>query len=102
MLWMSEAFVDKDRHIRFGEAEPYESFTDDTGKLFKSCQREYGRCTSKIYIDTKQGKTLKIGWVFLERDKYQDCNKTYLREVWITLHDGPPTRTVQYHYHELN
>ncbi len=101
MLWVSEAFVDLSRKMRFGEAEPYESFTDDPGELFKSYQREFGRCTGKVYIDTKEGKALVIGWVFLKRDKYQDCNKSYLREVWVTLYDEPPTRTTQYHYHEL-
>ncbi len=52
-------------------------------------------------IDTQDGRAMAIGWVFLGKDKYQDCNKSYLREVWITLHDGPPTRTTQIHYHEL-
>jgi hypothetical protein len=102
MLWISEAFVDLSREIRFGETGPYESFTDDPGELFKSCLREYGRCTGKVYIDTREGKTMAIGWVFLGRDTYQDCDKTYPREVWVTLHEGPPTRTTQYHYHELN
>jgi hypothetical protein len=100
-LWVSEAFVDRERDIRFGETDPYESFTADPGRLFKSCQREYGRCTGKVYIDTKNGKAMAIGWVFLGKDKYQDCNRSYLREVWITLHDGPPTRTTQIHYHEI-
>lgn len=101
MLWVSESFINLDQNSRFGETEPYESSTDDPGELFRSCAKEYGRCTGKVYIDTKNGKTLAIGWVFLGRDKYQDCNKSYLREVWVTLHDGPPMHTMQYHYHEL-
>ena len=101
MLWVSEAFVNLSKEIRYGETSPYESFTDDSGKLFRSHRREYGRCTGKVYIDTKDGKTLAIGWVFLGRDKYQGCDKTYLREVWVTLHDGPPISTAQYQYHEI-
>ena len=100
-IWVSEEFVNLDRDCRFGETEPYESFTDDVGKLFRSLMKEYGRCISKVFIDTKAGVTKAVGWVFLKRDKYEGSQDTYLREVWVTLHNGPATRTVRYDYHEL-
>ena len=79
------------------QVAPYETCFTDKGKLYKSLMREYGRCVGKVYID-KDGKQLSVGWVFQKRRKYDDCNKTFLQEVWATLHSAPPTRTVEYHY----
>ena len=88
------------RAICLGESDLYEPFTDDTGKLFRSLQREYGKCVSKMYIDTATGSK-SIGWVFEKKVKYQDCNKYYLQETWVELHETQPERTVKYNYHFL-
>jgi hypothetical protein len=78
-------YIDADQGAIFGEdPEPQETWTDNIGKLFRDCMQEYGRCTSKVYIDTKHG-TDAIGWVFLGRQQYDDSKDTYLREVWVTL-----------------
>jgi len=69
---------------QFGESDWYEPFTEDLGKLFKSLRKEYGRCVSKVYQDAPDRTADPIGWVFQKRVKYQDCNKTYLQEVWVT------------------
>jgi hypothetical protein len=60
--------------------------------------REYGRCQSTVYIDTEDGAKA-IGWVFVKRMPYSDApNESYLQETWVTVHEAPPTRTVEYHY----
>jgi len=99
-MLIQEQWIDRTRNCGNGETEPYEAFTDEPGKLYRSCLKEYGRCTGKIYIDTPDGAKA-IGWVFLKRAKYDDCNETFLLETWITLHKQEPTRTIKHHYHEL-
>jgi hypothetical protein len=73
-----------------GDSKWHESFTDDKSKLFRNCQKEFGGCTSKIYLnipmgdgtyDTRDG----LGWVFEKRTKYEDCNETYIQEVWCEI-----------------
>lgn len=100
-LYLSEVFINRDQHARLGENEPYEAWTEDPGKLFRSLQREYGRCVSKVYIDQKDGSTKAVGWVFVGRQKYTDVDETYLREVWVTLHEAPPTVVRTLHYREI-
>ena len=97
MLYMQEEFVNVTEGHRNGGSPVFETFTDNRGELFRFCQREYGRCQSKVYIDTEDGAKL-IGWTFLKRQRYDNCNETYLMETWITLHSGPPTDTREYHY----
>lgn len=83
-----------------GESGLYEPYTDNLGELFRSLQKEYGKCVSKVYVD--QGdKTIAIGWVFEKRRKYDDCNDTYLQETWVTLHESKPEVETTYHYKEL-
>jgi hypothetical protein len=77
-------------------SEPYKAFTNNIGKLFRSLQREFGRCMSKVYIDAPGGE-VHIGWTFRKRE-----NPFVWREVWVTVHDQPPTRTTKYHYRKLS
>lgn len=85
------------------ETELYEAFTDDVGKLFRSCQKEHGRCTGKVYVDRPptehpRGSNYidwelsfypwtpeQVGWVFEKRVKFTDCDDTYLQEVWVAV-----------------
>ncbi len=90
------------KFVCFGDSGLYEPYTDNIKQLFKSLQSEYGKCTGKIYIDLPNGKACPIGWIFEKRVKYSDSNETYLQEVWVTLHDDEPERTVKYNYHFLN
>lgn len=86
---VSEVYINATRGYRFGESEPYEPYTDNIGKLFLSYQREFGRCTSKVYVDTDHGPKA-IGWVFVKKMRYEDArskNDTYVREVWVTVHE---------------
>ena len=97
---IQNANQDNEKRFRCGDSGLYEPYTDNIKRLFTSYMREYGRCVSKVYIDTPEG-TKAIGWVFQKRTKYADCNKTYLQETWVTLHENEPTKTVDYHYHFL-
>lgn len=99
-LKVSEAYVNLTEGYNFGESGIYETFTDDTGTLYRACQREYGRCVSKVYVDIDD-KTMAVGWVFVKRMEYEDTHETYLREVWVTLHDADDTVTREHHYHAL-
>ena len=100
-LFVKETHVNRTEGYRLGDSGVYETFTDNTGRLFRSLQKEFGRCTGKCYIDMPDGSAKQIGWVFQKRQKYTDCNETYLAETWVTLHSAPPTRTVEYHYVEF-
>lgn len=100
-IWIEEEWINATQNFRTGRSGVYETFTDNVGELFRHLQSEYGRCKSKVYIDTKTGDTLAIGWVFEKRVKYLDCDGSFLQETWITLHDKPPTKTVKYHYKKI-
>ena len=55
-----------------------------SGDIFRASRSEFGRCVSKVYIDTEDGPKA-IGWVFLKRDRYEDTDEPFLHETWITL-----------------
>jgi len=42
-IWIEEILINRDRNCRFAENEPYESFTDNVGQLFRSLQTEWGK-----------------------------------------------------------
>lgn len=56
---------------------------ETTGEVYRDARKEYGRCVSKMYRDTKDGGAEHIGWVFQKRVQYEDSNQTYIQEVWI-------------------
>ena len=71
-MLVQEEFVNETQGNFIGKNDPYEPFTDNVKKLFRSYQREYGRCTSKAYID-ENGESKAIGWVFSKKMKSEDC-----------------------------
>ena len=83
MLKIQETWVNKTEGYSYGKSDWYEPFTDDLGELFKSLQREYGRCISKVYNDNIDGTSYPIGWVFEKRANYDDTNETYLQNTWV-------------------
>jgi hypothetical protein len=99
-MLIQETWIDRTDNVCTGESGLYEPFTDEPGKLYRHCMKEYGRCIGRMYIDTEAG-TKAIGWVFQKRQKYDDCKKTFLLETWVTLHDSEPDRTIKHHYHFL-
>lgn len=66
----------------------YETYTDSKAKLFLNMQKKYGRCVSKVYIDTNSGRK-QVGWVFEKKMRYEDSKDEYVREVWVTIHSLP-------------
>ena len=68
-----EQIVDGKRYL-LGDPVEYEPFTENLGDLFKSFQKEYGGCVSKIYQDVPDGTIVEVGWYFLRGD----------RGVWVT------------------
>lgn len=112
MLLLNETVIevrnrgeDNENRLRLYTSDLYEPSTDNTGKLFRSLQGEYGKCISKMYHDDYHGS---IGWVFEKRVKFTDCDEYYIQETWITLYDGeayqgkgfypaPKYQNVQYH-----
>lgn len=70
---------DEKKAVIYGEGNWYDV---DDNDLYRRLQREYGRCESKIYVDTARGAR-ECGWVFVKRVPYDDAPGTYLREVWV-------------------
>lgn len=96
MLFIREEWVNRTESHMIGDSGVYETRYDKIGDLFRSLQREYGRCVSSMYLDVA-GQP-RIGWIFVQRDKYTDSDETYLRETAVTLHKGLPEKTVRYNY----
>jgi hypothetical protein len=100
-MLVSEDYTNETEGYRIGSSGLYEPYTDNIGKLFRSYQREYGRCISKVYIDMPDNKVQPVGWVFEKLAHYEDTHETYLQHVWVTLHDSKPDKHIEYHYHSL-
>jgi hypothetical protein len=83
-----------------GDVGPEDTHCDTPGEVYRECVKEYGRCTGRMYVDT-DGAPKAVGWVFVKREKYQDCDDTYLQETWVTLLDAPDTVTRERHYHYI-
>jgi hypothetical protein len=94
-IQIRETYTNEDQGYQFGDTEWYEPYTDNIGRLFRSLQREYGRCVSTIYVDTPNG-TRKCGWYFEKVMQYDDARTkedTYTRGVWVqyrTVYDPSP------------
>src|SRR3990167_4033330 len=96
-LWAQESYVDRTQNCGSGESDVYETSCETRGELYHRMRQEYGRCTGKVYIDTK-GKARAIGWVFVKSARYTDTQEHYVAETWVTVHTGAPARTVEYAY----
>jgi hypothetical protein len=103
---MREDFTNETKgHFISDDTLWYEPFTDNRKRLFRSCQRDYGRCVSSIYVDTPTGPKA-CGWYFERREEYTDARRfnsygyqltqqefrerwTYIRGVWVHLTEAP-------------
>ncbi len=92
-LWVKETYIDRTQDCRFGDADWFETFTDNLSALYKSLQKEYGKAQN-IYCDTAKGETKKVGWIFTKRVKYEDSKNTYLREVWVEVATTKPIKQI--------
>lgn len=76
-------YVDATRHCQYGTEE---RVVETTTGLYQALRKEFGRCAGKAHVDSRDGRTKHVGWVFVARVPYDDTPKeTYLREVWVTL-----------------
>ena len=96
-LYIKENLINRDENYQFEESDVYDTGLDTKGELFKRLQQEYGRCVSRVYIDTPN-EPKPIGWVFESTQNYEDTGEPYTRAVWVTVHSKMPIRTIQYHY----
>lgn len=85
---IKETYVNRTEGHIFGDSGWYKPWTDDRGELFRSLQKEFGRCESRVYIDTPTGAK-PSGWVFARKDAYEGnpCkgHPSYIREVWVEV-----------------
>jgi hypothetical protein len=98
-LYTRYTFVNRTENHIIGEEPSFEeAFTDNRGRLFRSCQKEFGRCTSKMYRDVTGGPPAVVGWVFEGKDTYQGCprSSTYTREVWVEVLERPDKEREDY------
>lgn len=51
-------------------------------ELFRRLQCAYGRCISKMHIDSD---ATPVGWVFERRVPYLGCPDTYLQHAWVEV-----------------
>jgi hypothetical protein len=90
-IYIQETWVNRSGGHMIGENEPYETWCETVGELFRAMQQEYGRCISKMYVDKRDtSEPLQVGWVFEQKDKYTDCNEEYLRETWVYVYKEKP------------
>ena len=103
-LWARESYTNVTKGYRYGEGWWHETFTDNTGELYRALVREHGRCVSKMYRDRDGGgPPLVCGWVFQKRDRYDDArsnakSETYIRETWVEVSATEPRRE----WHNIN
>lgn len=84
-LQIRETSVNETKGYQFGDSDWYTPYTDDLGQLFRSLQREYGRCTSHVFRDWNNGSAIATGWHFEKQMQYTDSDETYLRSTWVEL-----------------
>jgi len=82
---MREQWVNATEGHLCGDSDWYEAYTDDEGELFRSLQKEYGRCTGKVYVDMPRQEAWPIGWVFIKKVEYEDVHEYFLRETWVEM-----------------
>ena len=57
----------------------------DKDALLTACEREFGKCTGKLYAYSK-GKRVTVGWIFKQKKRYSDSRKFYTQETWVTIY----------------
>lgn len=95
-LWVKETYINETNRCRIGEVDYYETAYSRTGDLFRALRKEYGKA-QKMYIDCGDDRARQIGWVFTRREKYDDCDETFVRQVWVTVAASAPRFNVEYH-----
>ena len=100
-MLVKEVWTNGTEGYRIGDSGYYEPWTTDTGQLFKAYQKEFGRCTSKVYVDKENGAQ-PIVWEFEKLVSYTDTGEPYLQLTWVVLHNTEPIKHYSYDYHYLS
>ena len=69
---------------------------ETTGEAFREFRKEYGRCISGVFIDRKDGSSVRVGWSFKKIANYENSKDKYLMETWITLLKDRPRLVTEY------
>ena len=78
--------IDEAQNLMFHATEWQEVYAETEGHLFRSYRKEYGRCQSRMYIDTKEKEAKPIGWVFQKRVSYEVTPKRkFLQSAWVEI-----------------
>ncbi len=89
-ILIEEHWVNRTANYSSGDSGVYETRFDNTGELYKFLQKEYGRCSGKVYIDKDDREGIAVGWVFEKIAKYEDTHEPFKLETWVTLHEKQP------------
>ena len=92
-LWILESYTlerENGESYRTGESSWYETFTNERGKLFSYLQKEFGRCTGKVYIN----EGTQVGWVFEKKTKFDDTNEFFNAATWIEVAIAEPEHKI--------
>ena len=84
-LYIRVSIVNRTKGYRFYDGEFERTHYDTPSEVYKSMQEKYGRCTGYVYVDTPEGEAQRIGWVFVKRERYDDCDETFLQETWVSV-----------------
>lgn len=81
-------FTDQNQGVIFGD----DKISGHNLKEVKSKLDAAGYPTrgSPVFIDSKKGKPIRIGWSKDSRDKYEDTGKTFTKETWVSLYEERP------------
>jgi hypothetical protein len=85
---VKETYIEVDalgRRLIYGDSGWYEGFTSSLKELFRACQKEFGKCVSKVYLEVPMGDgtydTRQCGWVFEKRADEKTDQRVF--ETWI-------------------
>lgn len=84
---MFTALTNETEGHRFSDITEQMPATDKPS--FRDLQREWGRCRSKVYIDTVDG-VKHVGYFFESKQRYDDTRDHYIRGAWVTFSTLPP------------
>lgn len=92
-LWMSVTQVNKNENCIINEIEPYETMYSRKEDLYEACKLWFGKPVGEVYVEIN-GKEKSVGWVFEKSEKYEDTQKPYICENWITTYKKQPIKKV--------
>lgn len=73
-----------------------DSIINNLKELYQYGLKNLGRCTSKVYIDKKDGSVSHVGYTFEKKHQYTDTKEFYIQETWLTIDHYKETTTREY------